>query len=39
VKYIGEYAERTFSNLENESATIYRRNLFITIGFLITEPV
>ena len=35
VKHIGEYGEKTFSNLENESAAIYRRNLFITIGFLI----
>ena len=35
VKYIGEYSEKTFSNLENESNTAYRRNLSITIGCII----
>ena len=35
VKYIGEYGEKTFSNLEKESTAVYRRNLFITIGCIV----
>ncbi len=35
VKYIAEYSEKTFSNLENESNTAYRRNLSVTLGCII----
>ena len=36
VKYVGEYSDKTFGNLAHESTAIYRRNLFITIGCIIT---
>ncbi len=35
VKHIGEYGEKTFRNLENDSTATYRRNLVITTTCII----